>query len=93
MISRQDASQNERVDWMAKLPRFLNTPHVLVFWGNIGPIFEKLRFGHAYMFEDLPNANFIYYCTLLSVGSEAQGKGIGTELFRRGYELAKQVSI
>ena len=44
------------------------------------------------MFQDLPNANFIYYCTLLSVGSEAQGKGIGTELFRRGYELAKQVS-
>ena len=93
IVSKNDRIENERADWFAKLPRFLNIPHVLVFMGNIGPLFEKLRFGHAYMFQDLPNANKIYYCTLLSVGSEAQGKGVGTELFRRGYELAKQVSI
>ena len=93
VISKDDPVQNERVDWMAKAPKWLNIPYSMVYWGNLGPIMEKLRFGHAYMFKDLTDAKMIYYCTLLSVGSDAQGKGLGTELFRRGYELAKQVRI
>ena len=91
VISKDDPVQNERVDWMATAPKWLHIPYSMVYWGNIGPLFEKMRFGHSYMFKDLPDAKMIYYCTLLSVGGEAQGKGLGTELFRRGYELAKQV--
>ena len=41
ILSKSDRVENERVDWMAKLPRFFNIPHVLVFAGNIGPLFEK----------------------------------------------------
>ena len=44
------------------------------------------------MFQDLEDANMIYLAILLSVGREARGKGLGTELMRRGYEIAKQVS-
>ena len=43
------------------------------------------------MFQDLEDANMIYLAMLLSVGSEARGKGLGTELMRRGYEIAKKV--
>ena len=91
VVSKDDPVQNERIDWVANLPKWLHMPHSMVYWGNLGPLFEKMRFGHSYMFKDLPDAKMIYYCTLLSVGGEAQGKGLGTELFRRGYELDKQV--
>ena len=91
IISKDDPVQNERMDWAANLPKFLNIPYGFVYWGNCGPLMEKLGFGHSYMFKQLPDAKMIYYCTLLSVSSEVQGKGLGTELFKRGYELAKQV--
>ena len=45
------------------------------------------------MFQDLDNANKIYLGVLISVGRAARGKGLGTELMKRGYELAKGVSI
>ena len=91
IVSKDDPVQNERMDWAVNLPKYLSPPYAFVFWGNCGPIFEKMGYGHAYMFKQLPDAKMIYYCILLSVSSEAQGKGLGTELFRRGYELAKQV--
>merc|ERR1719510_814785 len=31
----------------------------------------------------------IYFCMVLSVGSTERGKGLGTELIKRGYKLAK----
>ena len=92
IISRKDKVKNKRFDWAAKLPKCLNVPHPWVFFSNTGPLFEKLRFGHEYMFQDLEDANMIYLCILLSVGSEAREKGLGTELFRRGYQIAKEVS-
>ena len=64
----------------------------MVYFSNLGPSLETLRFGHQYMFQDLEDANMIYLAMLLSVGSEARGKGLGTELMRRGYEIAKKVS-
>ena len=93
IVSRKDPVKNERFDWMANLPLCLPIPHCLTFSSNLGPLFEKLRFGHEYMFQDLENANMIYLCLLLSVGREARGKGLGTELMKRSYELAKQVQI
>ena len=53
---------------------------------------ESSRYGHQYMFQDLEDANMIYLAQLLSVGSEARGKGLGTELMRRGYKIAKEVN-
>ena len=93
VVSRNDPVKNERFDWMANLPLCLPVPHCLTFSSNLGPLFEKLRFGPQYMFEDLENANTIYKCLILSVGREARGKGLGTELMKRSYELAKQVSL
>ena len=49
IVSKDDPVANERVDFFANLPKFLNIPHSMVYWGNIGPLFEKLGFGHAYM--------------------------------------------
>ena len=65
----------------------------MVYFSNLGPSMESLRFGHQYMFQDLEDANMIYLAQLLSVGSEARGKGLGTELMRRGYEIAKEVNF
>ena len=93
IVARKDKVQKDpRFDWMAKLPKFLNLPHMLVYFSNLGPAMEKLRFGHEYMFQDLEDANMIYLAILLSVGSEARGNGIGTELMKRGYQIAKEVS-
>ena len=92
IISRRDKIKNERFDWVANLPMCLNIPHHWTFFANTGPLFEKLRFGHPYVFEDLQNADMIYLAILLSVGRDARGQGLGTELMRRGYEIAKGVS-
>ena len=92
IVSKKDkVKKDPRFDWVAKLPAFLHLPHFLVYFGNLGPHVERLRFGHQYMFQDLEDANMIYLAILLSVSSEARGKGLGTELMRRGYEIAKQV--
>lgn len=93
VVCRNDPVKNERIDWVANLPLWFPVPHYLTFASNVGPLFEKLRFGPPYMFEDLENANTIYRCLMLSVGREARGKGLGTELMKRSYELAKQVSL
>ena len=92
IVSRTDKIKNERFDWVANLPMCFNVPHYLTFFSNTGPLFEKLRYGHQYMFKDLESANIIYLAILLSVGRAARGKGLGTELMRRGYEIAKGVS-
>ena len=93
IVSRKDEIKDERFDWVANLPVCCNVPHYVTFLSNLGPLFEKLRYGHQYMFQDLDNANKIYLGVLISVGRAARGKGLGTELMKRGYELAKGVSI
>ena len=93
IISRKDKLKvDPRLDWLAKLPKFLKIPHSLIFWANVGPLFEELRYGNQYAFMDLEDANTVYMCMILSVGEEARGKGLGTELIKRGYEVAKKVS-
>ena len=84
--------KDPRFDWVAKLPTFLHLPHFMVYFSNLGPHLEYLRFGHQYVFQDLEDANMIYLGMVLSVSSEARGKGLGTELMRRGYKLAKEVN-
>ena len=55
---------------------------------------EELRFGNQYVFQDLDDANMVYMAILLSVGREARGKGLGTELMIfRGYQVAKKVKL
>ena len=54
---------------------------------------EELRFGNQYVFQDLDDANMVYMAILLSVGREARGKGLGTELMKRGYQVAKKVKF
>ena len=54
---------------------------------------EELRFGNQYVFQDLDDANMVYMAILLSVGREARGKGLGTELMKRGYQVAKKVKL
>lgn len=93
IVHRNDPVKNERFDWMANLPLCFPIPHCLTFSSNLGPLFERLRFGHQYMFQDLESANRIYQCLILSVGREARGKGLGTELMKRSYEIAKQVCL
>jgi hypothetical protein len=93
IVSRKDKVKKfPRMDWAAKLPKFLSLPHWLVFDGNIGPLFEKLRMGQEYIFVDLEDADMVYECMFLSVGKEARGKGLGSELIKRGYEIAKKVN-
>ena len=92
ILSRKDRVKKfPSLDWAAKLPKFLNLPHWMVFDGNLGPLLAKMRIGHEYMFVDLEDADMIYMCLFLCVGKEARGKGIGTELIRRGYDIAKKV--
>ena len=79
----------ERYD--QKLPKFIKLPQWLVWTANVMPFLEKMRYGPEYVFVDLEDADMIYECMFLCVGKEARGKGLGTELIRRGYELAKKV--
>ena len=94
IISRKDKLKKDpRFDWVAKLPKFLNLPHWLIYFSNLGPTMEELRFGNQYVFQDLDDANMVYMAILLSVGREARGIGLGTELMKRGYQVAKKVKL
>jgi len=91
IVSRDDTLKKEPTfSWIAKLPTFLKLPHIMTWASNIGTFFENLPYGKQYMFDELEEGKVIYYCMILSVGSEARGKGLGTEMIKRGYSLAKK---
>ena len=94
ILSRKDKVKvYPSLEWAAKLPKLFNLPKWLVFNGNLGPLLEKAKYGHHHVFVNLEDADMVYLCMFLCVGKEARGKGLGTELFRRGYEIAKKVII
>ena len=75
-----------------KLPKFFRFPPVMINMINVGLMLEEIRYGHHMAFEELEDAQMIYFCMVLSVGSTERGKGLGTELIKRGYNLAKKVT-
>ena len=92
ILSRKDkVKKSPKFGWVAKVPKFIGLPQWLVWTASVMPFLEKMRYGPEYVFVDLEDADMIYECMFLCVGKEARGKGLGTELIRRGYEIAKKV--
>ena len=49
-----------------------------------------MKYGQKYAFSDLKDANKIYFAANVCVSATGRGLGLGSELVRRGYKIAKQ---
>ena len=78
--------------WLAKLPKCFRVSPLIVFFANMSKLCKDIHYDEELMFEQCGNVEMVYHCWVLSVGVEAQGKGLGTELIKRGYKLAKKVN-
>ena len=86
---------NERDDkippimWIRNLPSCLPIPKKLIDTLNLVQLMRDLRYGKQYAFEELVDTNMIYIALKVCVSPKARGLGLGSELIRRGYEMAK----
>ena len=95
IVSRADKQKKmPNFAWIARLPKFFRVHPLLVFGANSLIMMNDVHYGAGkdLMFKQCEDAEMIYHCFVLSVGAEAQGKGLGTELIKRGYTLAKKVN-
>ena len=49
-----------------------------------------LNYGKPQAFEELKDADQIYFAANVCVSDKARGCGLGTELVKRGYDIAKK---
>ena len=71
---------------LSYLPIPLKSNHML----NMKRLYKDLKYGQAYAFKELKDANKIYFASNVCVSAKSRGLGLGSELVRRGYTIAKQ---
>ena len=78
-------------NWIGELPSFLNIPHKFICAVNAQSLMSDLHFSKLDAFNELTDSgDSIYFACSLSVSAEVRGKGLGAELLRRGYKIAKE---
>ena len=82
------SNMDPNMEFLASLPTFI--PKKVRNVGNFSKLQEKLPYGKYLAFEEIKEADTLYFCHLLCVGREARGKGLGLELIKRGHKLAIQ---
>ena len=95
IMSRKDKLKKEEIGcWSCflRLPKCLRVPPLMLNMINLGVLLEEIRYGHHMAFDELEDAQMIYFCNVVAVGATERGKGLGTELIKRGYDLAKKVT-
>ena len=75
--------------WIGNLPSFIPIPKKLIDMTNVIQHFNDLKYSKCNAFEDLKDTDMIYFAANVCVSSKARGLGLGTELIKRGYEIAK----
>ena len=75
--------------WIGSLPAFLPIPKKLIDMSNVIQHLIDLNYGKNEAFEELKDIDKIYFAANVCVSNKARGCGLGTELVKRGYEIAK----
>ena len=76
--------------WIGNLPSFIPIPKKLIDMTNVIQHFNDLKYSKCNAFDDLKDTDMIYFAANVCVSSKARGLGLGTELIKRGYEIAKK---
>jgi len=76
--------------WIKNLPSFFPLSKKLIDIINLVQLMKDLRYGKQHAFEDLIDTDRIYIATKVCVSAKARGLGLGTELVKRGYDLARR---
>ena len=75
--------------WIGNLPSFIPVPKKLIDMTNLLQHWLDLKYSKCNAFEELKDTDMIYFAANVCVSSKARGLGLGTELVKRGYEIAK----
>ena len=75
--------------WIKNLPSFFPVPKKLIDIINLVQLMKDLKYGKQNAFEDLTDTDRIYIATKVCVSDKARGLGLGTELVKRGYDIAR----
>ena len=78
------------VMWIGNLPAFLSIPKKLTDMSNLIQFTIDLNYGKLQAFEELKDTDQIYFAANVCVSDKARGCGLGTELVKRGYDIAKK---
>ena len=57
---------------------------------NVLQHFIDLSYSKCNAFDELKDTDMIYFAAIVCVSSKARGLGLGTELVKRGYDIAKK---
>ena len=76
--------------WIGNLPSFIPIPKKLIDMTNVIQHFIDLSYSKCKAFEELKDTDMIYFAANVCVSGKARGMRLGTELVKRGYELAKK---
>ena len=93
IVTRKNVKNDPRLPimWIGNLPSFIPIPKKLIDMTNVLQFFIDLRYSKCKAFDELKDADMIYFAANVCVCRKARGLGLGTELVKRGYELAKTV--
>ena len=92
IISRKNGKDDPLppIMWIGSLPAFIPIPKKLIDMTNLIQHTMDLNYGKVKAFEELKDADKIYFAANVCVSDKARGLGLGTELVRRGYDIAKK---
>jgi len=92
IVSRKNAKDDPLppIMWIGSLPAFLPIPKKLIDVTNLIQQNIDLNYGKCNAFQELKDADKIYFAANVCVSDKARGFGLGTELVKRGYDIAKK---
>ena len=91
IVSRKNAKDEALppIMWLGNLPSFVPIPKKLIDMINLIQYLIDLNYGKVNAFEELKDTDKIYFAANVCVSDKARGLGLGTELVKRGYDIAK----
>ena len=92
MVSRVNGKDEPLppIGWLGGLPLWIPIPKKIIDMVNNLKLFEDTNYGKLAAFTDLKDAERIYFAANICVASKARGLGLGSELVKRGYDIAKK---
>lgn len=92
IISRENVKDESLppIMWIGSLPSFLPIPKKLIDMTNLIQHFIDLSYSKCNAFSELKDTDRIYFAANVCVSDKARGCGLGTELVKRGYDIAKK---
>jgi N-acetylglutamate synthase-like GNAT family acetyltransferase len=92
IVSRQNGKDDSipPILWIQHLPSFFPIPKKLVDTVNAVQLMRDISYSKTHAFKELTDCDKIYFATKVCVSPKARGCGLGSELVKRGYHIAKQ---